>query len=164
MKLTFTDENGRKIILDIEPSANILDIRHKLFELTGQFEHIELDGKKIPISDNKLIQDYQISELSCLKLLFTSKEAMLNELEEYICKEISKLTPSSCEQDDLSDMHPHHVPTLNLELDSLNETIKYSSMHNRFLKFSQANIHKKERTELNSDDNLEEAKKYCSGI
>ncbi|WP_058533920.1 hypothetical protein [Legionella saoudiensis] len=161
MKLIFIDENGRKILLDSEPSASIQDIRHKLFELTGQFGHIEIDGKKIPVSDNKLIQDYQISELSCLKLLPTSKEEILNEMEAYIVEELSKLTSSSCAQDDLSDMHPHHVLKLDIELDSSNETIKYSSMRNRFLKFSQ-NIQKNER--IGAEDNLEEIKNTALGI
>jgi len=74
MYLTFTDETGKKITLTTEPSTSILKVRLELLKLTRQIVNIELDGKKIPFTDKKLIQHYEIKENSNLRISPASRE------------------------------------------------------------------------------------------
>lgn len=106
MHLTFVDYQGKKITLDVEPSDKILNISNKLFELTGRFDNIEIDGKKINFAEiytaanNKLIKDYEINEQSSLKLLpfpfETTRDIILDELEALFIQNMKQLSFSGC--------------------------------------------------------------------
>jgi hypothetical protein len=114
MKLNFINEAGNQIVLNIELSANIRDMRRMLFKLTEKVEHIELEGKIIPLTDNKLIHEYQISEQSNLKLIPISKKMIQTLLEE---------NPQFL--DNNSDMHPSNDLSLSIEFDTFDMPYKF---------------------------------------
>lgn len=138
MKLNFINKAGNQIVLNIELSANIRDMRRMLFKLTGKVEHIELEGKIIPLADNKLINEYQIREQSNLKLIPISKK-----------NETNLARGNSHFIDNDSDMHPSNDLPLSIEFDTFDMPYKFEIQSKNVHKLGMFSQKKLAREDLN---------------
>lgn len=146
MKLTFTDGNGKVIILDIKPSKCVMELKLKLLKLTSQWWNIELDGIKLPIIDYRLIQDVQINEHSSLRLFPVSEETMAKEMEQNRNQMHERLVAHS-------DMHSSN--------DTASDKPKKYSDPRLFFKSSRT----KKLRDLSQEDKLkEDSQSYCLNL